>query len=104
MNNWRWDNTYVSPRNWDEIIDEDDADQNWAEPGSTSSARSHPVDGDDNDYGESEEHMHEGENRTRTRNGIQDVKGQVKATEDGQKNQKGRRNVNIKGKDIVKQY
>jgi len=41
--------------NWDEIIDEDDDDDNWADPSAPSSGRSRPGDGNDNDDAESEE-------------------------------------------------
>ena len=40
---------------WNEIIDEVDDDDSWADPGVPSSARSHPGNGNDNDYGDSEE-------------------------------------------------
>jgi len=42
----------VRPPNWDEIIDEDDDDENWADPGAPSGGRSRPGDGNDNDDGE----------------------------------------------------
>jgi hypothetical protein len=45
----------VRPLNWDEIINENDDDDNWADPGAPSGGRSRPGDGNDNDDGESEE-------------------------------------------------
>jgi len=50
--------------NWDEIIDEDDGDENWADPGAPSGGRSRPGDGNDNDNGEGEEDMQGGEKET----------------------------------------
>jgi len=43
----------LRPLNWDEIIDEDDDDDNWVDPGAPSGGRSRPGDGNDNDDGES---------------------------------------------------
>jgi len=45
----------VRPLNWDEIINEDDDDENWAESRAPSGGRSHPGDGNGNDAGEGEE-------------------------------------------------
>jgi len=45
----------VGPLNWDEIIDEDGDDENWADPGGSSGGRSCPGDGNDNDDSEGEE-------------------------------------------------
>jgi len=44
----------IRPLNWDEIIDEDDDDDNWADPGAPSGGRSHPSDSNDNDDSEGE--------------------------------------------------
>jgi hypothetical protein len=52
------------PLNWDEIIDEDDVDDNWAEPGAPSGGRSHLGNGNGNDDGEGEEHTQGGEKWT----------------------------------------
>ena len=41
-----------SPLNWDEIIDEDDDNENWADPGGLSGGRSCAGDGNDNDNSE----------------------------------------------------
>jgi hypothetical protein len=83
----------VRPMNWDEIIDEDDDDVNWADPGVPSGGRSRPGDGNDNDYGEGEEDTQEGEKGT--------WKG--KGTKDGKGKGKGMGKGNGKGKGIVKQ-
>ena len=83
----------VRPLNWDEIIDEDDDDENWADPGAPSGGRSCPGDGNDNDNGESEEDTQGGEKGTGKGKGTKDVKGKEKG--------KGKGNGN--GKGIVKQ-
>jgi hypothetical protein len=89
----------VRPLNWDEIIDEDDDDENWAAPGVPSGGRSRPGDGNDNDDSEGEEAMQGGEEGTRKGKGTKDRKGigKGKATEE----EKGQGNG--KGKGIVKQ-
>jgi hypothetical protein len=83
----------VKRLNWDEIIDEDDDDENWADPGGLSSGRSHPGDGNDNDDSQGEENTQGGEKGTGTGKG----KGKGKPTEEG----KGKGNGKWKG--IVKQ-
>jgi hypothetical protein len=45
----------VKPVNWDEIIDENDEDDNWADPEAPSGGRSLSCNAIDNDDGESEE-------------------------------------------------
>jgi len=45
----------VRPLNWAEIIVQNDDDDNWADPRAPSGVRSHPGDGNDNDYSEGEE-------------------------------------------------
>jgi hypothetical protein len=50
----------VRPLNWDEIIDEDDDDENWEDPGAPSGGRSCPGNGNNNDDGEGEEDMQGG--------------------------------------------
>jgi hypothetical protein len=45
----------VRPLKWDEIIDEDDDDDNWADPGAPSGGRSRRGKGNDNDDGEGKE-------------------------------------------------
>jgi len=63
----------VSPPNWDEIIDEDNDDDNWANPGAPRAGSSLPGDGNDNHNGEGEEDTQGGEQGT----------GKGKRTEDG---------------------
>jgi len=82
----------VGPVNWDEIIDEDDDDEKWADPGGPSGGRSRPGDGNDNDDSEGEEDTQGGEKGT----GKEKGKGKGKETEEG----KGKENG--KGKCIVK--
>ena len=82
----------VRPLNWDEIIDEDDDDDNWADPGAPSGGRSRPGDGNDNDDGESEEDTQGGEKGT----------GKGKGTKDGKGKGKGKGKGNGNGKGIVK--
>jgi hypothetical protein len=48
----------VSPLHWDETIDKDDDDENWADTGAPSGERSRPGDGNDNDDGVGEEDTH----------------------------------------------
>ena len=47
----------IIPLNWDAIIDKDDDDDNWVDPGVPSSGRSCLRNGKDNHIGESEEGM-----------------------------------------------
>jgi hypothetical protein len=91
----------VRPLNWDEIIDEDDDDGNWADPGAPSGGRSRPIDGNDNNHSEGEEDTKGGETVTGKGKGTKDGKGKWKgkATEEGKG--KGKGNGKVKG--IVKQ-
>jgi len=91
----------VRPLNWDEIIEEDDDDDNWEDPGELRGGRSRHNDGNDNDNSEGEEDMQGGEKGTWKGKGTKDGKGKGKgkATEEG--NGKGKGNGN--GKGIVKQ-
>jgi len=82
----------VRPLNWDEIINEDDDDDNWADPGAPSGGRSHPGDGNNNDISESEEDTQGAEKGT----------GKGKGTKDGKGKGKGKGKGNGKGKGIVK--
>jgi hypothetical protein len=82
------------PLNWDEIIDEDDDDDNWVDPGRPSGGRSRPGDDNENDNGEGEEDMQGGEKRTSKGKGTKDGKGQGK----------GKGMGNGKWKGIVKLY
>jgi hypothetical protein len=75
------------PLNWDEIIDKDDCDENWADPGAPSVGRSHPGDGNDNDNRQGEEDTKGGEKGT----------GKGKGTKDGKGKRKGKGKGNGKG-------
>jgi len=72
----------VRPLNWDEIIEEDDDDENWAHPGAPSSGRTRPGDGNDNDDGVGEEDMRASETGTSNGKGTMDGEGRRKSTED----------------------
>jgi len=93
----------VRPLNWDEIIDEDDDDENWAGRGAPSGVRSHPGDGNDNDDSDGEEDTQGGEKGTGkgmgTKGGKGTGMGKGKAMEKG----KGKGKGNGKGQGIVKQ-
>jgi hypothetical protein len=91
----------VSPLNWDEIIDEDDDDDNWVDPGAPSRGSSRPSDSNANDDSEGEEDTQGGEKGTGTGKGTKDGKGKGKgkATEEG----KGKGKEYSIGKGIVKQ-
>jgi len=91
----------VRPPNWDEIIDKDNDDDDWADPGASSRGRSHPGDGNDNDDGESEEDTQGGEKGSGKGKGTKDGKGKGKATEDGKGKWKGNGKGNCKAKGIV---
>jgi hypothetical protein len=84
----------IRPLNWDEIIDEDDDDENWADPGAPSGGRIRPGDDNDNDDGKGEEDTQGGEKGTRKGKGTKDEKGKGK----------GKGKGNGKGKGIVKLY
>jgi len=72
----------VRPLNWDEILNENDDDDNWADPGAASSGRSHPNDGNDNDNSEGKQDTQGGEKWTVDGKGTKDGngKGKGKAT------------------------
>jgi len=84
----------VRPLNWDEIIDKDDDDENWADPRAQSGGHSRPGDDNDNDDGEGEEDTQGGDTGT----------GKGKGTKDGKGKGKGKGMGNGKGKGIVKLY
>jgi len=91
----------IGPLNWDEIIDEDDDDENWADSGVTSGGSSCPRDGNGNDDSIGEEKDTQGgDNAIGNGKGTKDGKGNGNgmATEEG----KGKRKANGKGKGIVK--
>jgi hypothetical protein len=54
----------VRAPNWDEIIDEDDDDENWVDPGGPSGGRSSPGDGNDHANNKGEEDTQGGEKGT----------------------------------------
>jgi len=87
----------VTTLKWDEIIDEDDDDENWVDPGAPSGGRSRPSECNDNEDGEGEEDTQGGEKGT----------GKVMGTKDGKWKVKGKGIGNGKGngkeKGIVKQ-
>ena len=93
----------VRPLNWDQIIDEDDDDDNWADPGAPGGGRSHPGDDNDNDDCEGEEDMQGSEKGTGKWKGPMHGTGKGKATEDRKGKGKGKRKGNGKGDGIVKQ-
>jgi len=79
---------------WDETIQDDDDDSNWANTCAPSGERSHPCDRNVNDDGESEEAMQGWETGTGKGNRSKDGNGKGKATED----RKGKGNGKGKGK------
>ena len=89
----------VRQPNWDELFEQDDHDEPWADPRGPSGGRSRPGYGNDNDDSEGEEDTQGGEKGTGKGKCTKDgkVKGKGKATEEG----KGKGNG--KGKAIVKQ-
>jgi len=92
----------IRPLNWDDIIDHDDDNDNWADHGGASSGRSRPGDGNDNDNSESEEDTQGGEKRTGNGKRSMPGKGKWKTTVDGKGKGKGMGKGNYKGKGIVK--
>jgi len=84
----------VTPLHWEEIIDEDDDDVNWADSGVLSCEQSCPGDDNDNDDGKGEEDLWGGEKWT----------GKGKGTKDGEGQEKGKGKGNGKGKGIVEMY
>ena len=91
----------IRPLHWDEIIDEDDDNENWADPGAPSGGRSHPGDGNDNDNAEGEEDTQGGEQATGKGKGTKDGKGNGQRKGKGKGTGKGQGKG--KGKGIVKQ-
>jgi len=91
----------VRPLNWDEIIDEDDDDDNWADPGAPSGGRSRPADGNDNDDGESEVDTQGGEKGTGKGKGTNDGKGKGRRLRTGRGKGRGRGRETVKGKVLL---
>jgi len=63
------------PPNWNEIIDEDDDDEHWADPWVPTGGKRRPRDGNDTDEGEGEEDMQGGKTWTRKGLATKDGKG-----------------------------
>jgi hypothetical protein len=82
----------VRPLNWDEIIEQDDDDDSWADPGAPSCRSMRPGYGNDIEVGESEENTQ----------GAQKATGKGKGTQDGKGKRKGKGKGNGTGKGIVK--
>jgi len=76
----------IRPLNWNDIIDEDDDDENWADPGAPSDGRSRPGNGNDNDSGEGEKDTQGGEKGTEKGKGTKDGKGKGKGKGNGKRN------------------
>jgi hypothetical protein len=91
----------VTQLNWDGIIDEDDDDDNWADPGALSGGRSLLGDGNGNDDCKSEEDKQGGEKGTGNWKGTKDGKVKGKATEDGKGKGKVKGTGHGKGKGIA---
>jgi hypothetical protein len=88
----------VLPLKWDEILDEDEDNDNWAVPGAPIGGRSHPSDGNHNHDSEGQEDTQGSEKGPGKGKGTKDGKGKRKgkATEEG----KGMRNGNSKWKGL----
>jgi hypothetical protein len=95
----------IRPLNWDEIINDNDEDAKWADPGAPSSGRSHLSDENDNDNGEGEHNTQGGEIRTGKEKGTNNGmgKGNGKGKGQGKAMEEGKGKGNSKGKGIVQQ-
>jgi len=91
----------VRPLNWDEIIEEDNDNKNWVDPGGPSSGRSHPHNGDYDHEGEGEQDRQGGDAGTRKGKGRKNGKITWKATQDRKGKGMGKRKGNGKGKGNV---
>jgi len=87
---------------WDEIFNEEDDDESWADPGTPSGGRIRRSDDNDNHDGQGEEDKQGGEKESGKGKGTTERKGKGKgkATEEG----KGKGKANGEGKGIVKHY
>jgi hypothetical protein len=90
------------PQNWDQIIDEDDDNNKWADPGAPSGGKSRPGAQNENHNSQSEEDTQGGDKGTRKGKGSKDGTRKGKATEDKQGKEKGKGMGNGKGNGIVK--
>jgi hypothetical protein len=84
----------VRPRNWNQIIDKDFDENNWAGLRASSGRQSHPGDDNDNDKSEGEENTEGGEKGM----------GKVKGTKDGKGKGNGMGTENDKRKGIDKLF
>jgi hypothetical protein len=87
------------PLSWDEIIDEDDNDGNWADPGAPRGGSSLHRDGNDNEDSKGEENTQGGEYVTGKGKCTNDGKGKGK----GKVSEQGQGKGNSKRNGIVKQ-
>jgi len=92
----------ITPHNWDETLDEDDDDEDWADTGVPSGGSSRPGDGNCNDDSEGEEDMQGSENGNGKGKGTMEGKGKGKATEHRRGKGKWKGTRNGKGKGNVK--
>jgi hypothetical protein len=86
--------------NWDEIIDQDDDDENWADPRSLSRGRSRPGDRNGNVNAKGEEDTQGGENGTAQGKGTKDGKGKGKGKGKGNGKRRGIYKQTTVGDDI----
>jgi len=93
----------VRPLNWVEIIDQNDDDENWADPGGPCGGGIRPGDGNVNADSEDEEDTQGGEKGTGKGKGTKDGMGKRKGNGKGKATEEGKGNGNGKGKGIVKQ-
>jgi len=97
----------IRPLNWDDIVNEDNDDVNWADSGAPGGGRNHPGGGNENDDSEGEEEMQGSEKGTalgkrtikRKQKGKGKGKWKSKATEEAKGNGKG----NSTGKGNIEQ-
>jgi hypothetical protein len=87
----------VRPLSWDEIIDEDDDDDTWVDPGTPSGGRSRPSHGNDNDDSKGEEDTQSSEIGTGKGKGTKDGKGKGKGKATNKWKGKGKGNGKGKG-------
>jgi len=93
----------VGPLNRDELIEEDNDNENWADPGAPRGRRSCPGNDNDNDDSAGENDTQGGEKGTGEGNGTKDWEGKGQATEEGKGKGKRKGKGNGNGKGIVKQ-
>jgi hypothetical protein len=93
----------VRQLNCDEIINDDDDEEDWADPKEPCGGWSHPGDGNHNAEGYGEEDIHGDEKWTGKVQGTKDGTGKGKATEDGNGKGKAMWKANGKVKGFVVQ-